>query len=598
MKRRSFMLLFVALFLVACSKATPTATDVPTATLPPPTAALPSPTPAPKRVVICSLEPDFASPLVSTQTGDDIVALFYEPPLEQVAYEWVPRLVERVPSLENGDVISRTVPVLPGERYVDASGVVQVNNSDATLELSQLVVDFRLKPSLSWSDGVPLTTDDFIFAYHLAQETGVSGYWRDLVERTARFRAINKQTLRWEGLPGYLSADFGGLIFPPQPEHRWKGLALSDILQDLTPPGTGAFDIVAWERGREIRLQLNPYYVGDPPALEEIVVRFPSVDINQWPGLLASGECDIILPNPAISIDWAIWASMMNLGQAEVWADAGPSPSFLRIDFNLSAVEANPVSDLRVRQALGHCIDRIGLATALPAEALMPAVSFLPPAHPAFAGDELESLTYDPEQGAALLDEAGWRDEDGDGFREAYAVPGFEDGTPLSLTLYLTPQYIFPAAHLSADLELCGVQLTPKPVDTATFYTPAAASPLFGRSFDLALFGWQATAPHVCGAWLAERVPSAETDWMGENFSGYRSEIYNRACARALLAVDQESQWDALRETQVLLSQDLPTLFIAWRPYWLVSRPGIVGIQVDAATSTALWNIEAIDVDN
>ncbi|MCC6315986.1 MAG: hypothetical protein IT337_18455, partial [Thermomicrobiales bacterium] len=48
---------------------------------------------------------------------------------------------------------------------------------------------------------------------------------------------------------------------------------------------------------------------------------------------------------------------------------------------------------------------------------------------------EVEPFTYDPERAKQLLDEAGWRDEDGDGIREAHGVPDVEDGTKLSLQM-------------------------------------------------------------------------------------------------------------------------------------------------------------------
>ena len=45
---------------------------------------------------------------------------------------------------------------------------------------------------------------------------------------------------------------------------------------------------------------------------------------------------------------------------------------------------------------------------------------------------EVEPFVHDPERRrVALLDEAGWRDEDGDGVREAHGVEGVEDGTPI-----------------------------------------------------------------------------------------------------------------------------------------------------------------------
>ncbi len=46
---------------------------------------------------------------------------------------------------------------------------------------------------------------------------------------------------------------------------------------------------------------------------------------------------------------------------------------------------------------------------------------------------------YDPEKAKQTLEDAGWRDEDGDGIREAHGVEGIEDGTPLESATSLPP---------------------------------------------------------------------------------------------------------------------------------------------------------------
>jgi len=195
-----------------------------------------------------------------------------------------------------------------------------------------------------------------------------------------------------------------------------------------------------------------------------------------------------------------------------------------------------------------------------------------------------------------LLAEVGWRDEDGDGIREAHGVADFKDGTPLSLTLVLAPQYMVAAAHVAAALEACGVGIVPQPVDARVLYAADPASPLIGRRFDLALFGWLAKAPTVCGAWRSDRIPGAANAWLGENFSGYASAEYDAACRRALTSVDPAAQNAALREAGVLLSRDLPTFFLTWRPDWFVARPEVEGLRPDASNPAPLWNIEQVSV--
>jgi peptide/nickel transport system substrate-binding protein len=539
------------------------------------------------------------SPFVSSQAGDDLLALFYEPPVEQVAYRWEPRLVENVPSFSAGDVVTRLVSVPVGGRYVDEANVIHINEGPDALTLPQLSVTFNLKPDLQWSDGVALTSEDVVLGYHLAQDSQVSGQWRELVERTDRFRALDDHTLRWEGVPGYLSRDYPSFIYPPQPAHRWRGKPLSEILQDLTPPGTGPFDIVAWERGREVRLRPNPYYGGvEAIQLAEIIVRFPQESVDAWPQLLAEGVCDIVLSDPAMSVTWDAWADLLAEKAAILYADVSPDSTFMRLDFNLAPLHAQAplLSQRRVRLALAYCINRVHLATASPDQGLVPAEGFLPPGHPAFDTETLDRIEYNPEKGRALLNAAGWYDGNGDNLREAHGVEGIPEGQPLTLTLHLAPQYILIAAHLSTDLSLCGVGIEPQPTEAQILYAADAASPLFGRTFDLALFGWQAEAPLVCGAWRSDRIPTPENGWQGENFSGYTSEVYDDACERALTSVRTEVQWEALRQSQALLTHDLPTLFLAWRPTWFVARPEVQGLQADGTAPGTLWNAEALSL--
>lgn len=593
------MLGWLVLILAACATAssTPT-TPPPTATntaLPPtPTDATPpAPTPIPQHLVLCSVEPQSVNPFTPSQAGEDLLALFYEPPAERVGYQWYARLLTEIPSLENGQVVTRTTSVPTGARYADVAGMVHTHQGTEALRLPQMIVTFTLQSDLRWSDGQPLTAADAIFSYHLAQSPEAHGRWRTLVERTQRFSAVDDQTLRWEGLPGYLSADYPGFCFPPQPAHRWQGLELTEIVRDRTPPGTGPFEIIAWETGRETRMRPNPYYVGEAPVLKEVSVRFPQLRAEQWSELLTSGQCDVLLPDPVQLTDWQTWERLVNERQAMIWADV--APTVLRLDFNIAATEgiSTPLSQREVRLGLAHCIDRANLSAALPSEALLPASGFIPPAHPAFneAGDR---IPYNPGAGQRLLEEAGWYDEDGDGIREAHDVPGIRDDTPLSLTLHLAAPYIVTVAHLSADLETCGVGVRPEATETQLLYAADPVSPLFGRSFELALFGWKVEVPQVCGSWRSDRIPSAESGWIGENFSGYTNEEYDRACTRALTSVDLETQIAALQEAQILLKEVLPTLFLTWRPYWFVASAEVQGLRPDASASGTIWNIEEV----
>ena len=590
------VVLSFTLIMTACASTTDVSpqTNTPTPTRLPPTPTL-QPTPHPQDLNVCATEPQAVSPFWSTQSADDILALFYEPPIERVGYEWVPHLVERVPSLQNGDVMTRAVPVTQGMRYADPAGEVHTHNEKESTEFPQLIVMFTLKQGIHWSDGEEIKARDAVLGYHLAQSGEAQGDWRWLAERTARFYALDEYTLQWEGIPGFMSADYPSFLFPLQPYHRWQGFALPRILQDRTPLATGPFRITAWETGREVRLEPNPYYSGNPPKLDNLTVLFPQQPPQQWGALITSGPCDIILPDPARTIEWRDWAELQEFGHINLLSTTAPVA--LRLDFNITADSPSPIEQLAVRQGLAACINREDITHALPGEALAVADGFLPPEHPAYAADEggnISAIQYDPEKGQSKLTEAGWIDEDGDGTLEAHDVTGFTDGQPLSLTMHMAPQYFILAAHLAANIEACGLDITLLPTDANLLYSNQEASPLYGRSFEMALFGWQVEIPKICGAWRSDRVPEQENDWLGENFSGFVSEDYDTTCEAAMSAVESENQYVALRQAQSLINAELPTLFLAWRPFYFVSRPYVQGLTPDVSAVGALWNAESL----
>jgi peptide/nickel transport system substrate-binding protein len=113
---------------------------------------------------------------------------------------------------------------------------------------------------------------------------------------------------------------------------------------------------------------------------------------------------------------------------------AVPKQGTARIfNFNLE----HPItSDIRVRQAFSHAIDREGLVNSPTFGGVDKAANaFLSSATWGESTDEFAEFNYayDPDKAMALLDEVGWKDEDGDGIREAHGVEGVEDGTPLVL---------------------------------------------------------------------------------------------------------------------------------------------------------------------
>ena len=97
-------------------------------------------------------------------------------------------------------------------------------------------------------------------------------------------------------------------------------------------------------------------------------------------------------------------------------------------------VEKAPTDDIRVRQAMIHAINQEELVDAAFSGLMSPAYSVLSPSTWSYNEQAAGLYRYDPDKAVALLEEAGWVDEDGDGIRE-------KDGETLKVVYPAIPAY-------------------------------------------------------------------------------------------------------------------------------------------------------------
>ncbi len=74
--------------------------------------------------------------------------------------------------------------------------------------------------------------------------------------------------------------------------------------------------------------------------------------------------------------------------------------------------------DKRLRQAMAYAIDTKTVGDKLYNGLRFPATSLIPPSFPDWYDKNANAIGYDPAKAKKLLDEAGYKDIDGDGFRE------------------------------------------------------------------------------------------------------------------------------------------------------------------------------------
>ncbi|MGH2626859.1 MAG: ABC transporter substrate-binding protein, partial [Anaerolineales bacterium] len=397
----------------------------PTATLPPPLETL---------VVCLRNEPESlylyadASP-----EANAILEAVYDGPVDSRGYSFQPVILEKLPSLADGDARIESVAVREGDIYFNPE-TLQPDNlslgaeywpagcaSEACAEsfgggrvrMEQIVAEFRLLPEVRWSDGQPVLASDSVFSFNLDADPETPST-KFLVDRTYAYEAVDERTVRWTGVPGLRDGLYASSFWMPLPEHVLRGIAPADMAAAEAaarmPLGWGAYRIEQWRPASEVTLSANPEYfrAGEGlPKFERLIFRFLGDEAASGLEQLRTEECDVLDESVLEAIPLAAVVSAAQAGELAFSSAAGPTEW---LGFRLGPSPdgaASLLADSRTRRGLAQCLDRPGMIAEFTAGLSPLPSTYLPPDHPDFVAPA-DPIDYDPEAGRALLEEAGW----------------------------------------------------------------------------------------------------------------------------------------------------------------------------------------------
>ncbi|OGN75743.1 MAG: hypothetical protein A2X25_02970 [Chloroflexi bacterium GWB2_49_20] len=629
------MCLCVVTLLSACAAKSP----VPAPPEPTPTrqAAL-TPTPVTQKTLTICLgqEPASLYPYGTLNaSARSVLAAIYDGPIDSNSYGYQAVILQKLPSLEDGDALLETVTVKAGDEVVAADDLpvtlaagarlrpagcqaddcVVTYDGVSEIEMDQMVVNFSLLPGLTWSDGNVLTADDSVYSFELASSPDTPGS-KYLIDRTQSYEAVEELMVQWWGKPGYVDPAYTTNFWSPTPRHAWQDFKAAELpgvdAVARAPIGWGPYVIDEWLSGESIHLKKNPRYfrAGEGlPKFDDLIFRFVS-DSNLAISQLIAGTCDVL--DPGIPLDNQVeilkafdanrqlkvkFASSMNLEQL----DFGILPAAFDDGFSLAAGDRPDLfGDRRTRQAIAMCLDRQKLVDEVLYGLSEVPTSFIPSGHPLY-NETVTEYSYDVQSGMRLLDEVGWKDQDNDPVtaRQAWGVAGVPDGTELKLSYVTTGAFQRRQVSEILDISLaeCGIQVDLQYLDPLDLYRIGEGNPLFGRRFDLAEFALASTGLEPpCNWYASSEIPGAANNWMGINFSGYNNPIYDAACQSSGNNLGQEVSLDGLyTDVQKIFSDDLPVVPLYWQVKVGAARVGLCGFWLDPTSVSSLWNIEAYE---
>ncbi len=293
-----------------------------------------------------------------------------------------------------------------------------------------LVWTFTIRSDALWHDGVPVTAKDVAFTFNYINENqllNLSAY----TDGITKAEAVDDTTVMiYTKAP---KANILQMVVPILPEHIWSkvsGKAATTTYQNKPPiVGDGPFQIVEWQKGRFVRLEANPDYWGGAPKVDEVIFQlYTNPDTMSQDLKLGTIDGAINVPS----------AQFKQLG-SEPGLAANNATSWQFIELGMNCYESpdsmgNPVLlDPEFRQAVNWAVDREKVVSvAMNGYATVGSTLIVPYSKYHWEPPADSLFTYDAAKASELLDAAGYRDIDGDGFRET------KEGKQLSLRFYAT----------------------------------------------------------------------------------------------------------------------------------------------------------------
>lgn len=278
--------------------------------------------------------------------------------------------------------------------------------------------DFTIRENARWSDGVPITADDWVFTFrHLASPeldnpwtwfyydiAGIQNYKEGKgAAENIGVEAIDERTVRIHGEGGaipHLPALMAYQAAAPAPRHRaeknphhWADTAEGFV-------SSGPMRLLRWEHNQRLEWDANPFYNGPHKVGIQRLIQLVGAPAIGWFNSWLNREIDyiaILQPQELAQV----------VNDNELMQYLHSFNNFQTEYLSLDCLRP-PFDNLLLRRALSHAIDREPFCKKVMLETRLPGFSMLPPDFPAYNAELRSVQDFNVEKARALLAEAGY----------------------------------------------------------------------------------------------------------------------------------------------------------------------------------------------
>ena len=322
-----------------------------------------------------------------------------------------------------------------------------------TLDKENKIVTLKLRSKdYKWSDGQPLTIDDYIFTYEFVGRkdydgvrydenaeniVGMKDFHEGKADKISGLEKVDDQTVKIHLEEVYPALEMGGNAILGQmlPKHVFKDMSYEDAVKSeksrTNVVGNGPFVVDKVVPGESVTYKKNPYYYKGEPKVDGLKADVVSPDsIVQE---MKAGKYDFA-SMPADQYDTYKNLSNINL--------LGTITNYIAyVGFNMGHFDKDKgehvfepgkkMSDPALRKAIAYALDNDQVAKETYQGLRISANTLLSPFFGEIYADksEVPGFTYNPEESKKILADAGYKDTDNDGYVED------KEGKPLTITL-------------------------------------------------------------------------------------------------------------------------------------------------------------------
>lgn len=425
-----------------------------------------------------------------------------------------------------------------------------------------------LRPEAVWEDGVPVTAADAVFTIRKIADRGVaSPLFKSLFEDLVSVEESGPHAFRARFREPYAYRDMA-FVLPLLPARRFAGQPFERAPENRQPLSNGPYRLVSWKAQESIVLERNPRYRGPRGHFDRILFR--------------------ILPENAVA-----YRALLQGDLDETWIDAAlkqraaEDPAFARccrvlefydLDYNYIALDARLpfFADPRTRRALTMLLDREAIARNLFHGSARVISGPWAPESAAYDAS-VAPLPFDPKAAVALLEEAGWRDTNGDGTRD-------RDGREFDFELLVSAGNTIGRQIdeiFAGQLSRAGIRARVRPLEWAAF-----VERLDSGSFEAASLASSASDPNPdpYPYWHSSQWPPR-----GLNSGYYRNPEADRLMEEARRERDEALRIGLYHRLHRIFRDDAPAVFVVNATKKYALRRRLRGVETSPLGPFGIW---------